>query len=130
MVHACAQKLSILLRYVQQKACATQKEQKLIFEERNGRYHTDTHEYVLPQGVIFGFSPNTYGPPSSPKHMANKAITFKNNTITCSPDGSITPGTLYITDSEKKVTYALTVPVSSIALLRLYRLEEAWVCLS
>lgn len=130
IVHAHAQKMSILFRYLQQKACAMQKEQTLIFDERSVRYYTDTAEYFLPQGVRFGFSYNAYGPPSSPKQIISKAITFKNNTVTFSPDGSITPGTIYMTDAQKKMTYALTVPISSISLLRLYRLESSWVCLS
>lgn len=118
------------MRYLQQKACATQQEQKLVFDERTARYYTDTAEYYLPQGVRFGCAQNTYGPPSSPQHLVYKSITFNNNTIIFSPDGSVTSGTLYLTDSDKKMTYALTVPVSSCALLRLYRLDGTWVCLS
>lgn len=130
IVHAHAQKMSILFRYLQQKACATQKEQKLVFDERTRRYYTDVAEYHVPQGVLFGFSPNAYGPPSSPKQIISKAITFKNNTVHFSPDGSMTPGTIYMADAEKKITYALTVPISSISLLRLYRLESSWICLT
>lgn len=130
ILHAHAQKMSILLRYLQQKACATQKEQKLIFDERYARYYTQDAEYFLPHGILFGFSANAYGPPSSPKQSISTAITFKNNTVYFYPDGSITSGTIYMADAEKKITYALTVPISSISLLRLYRLDSSWVCLS
>jgi hypothetical protein len=139
MVHAQVEKLELLFRYFQQKACATQTEQKLIFDERTSTYYAvDSFKETLPAGIQFGFLNNVYGPPSSPKTLIHKGITFNNNTVMFSPDGSISSGTLYLIDAEKNILYALTAPISHISFLRIYRYDERydghyngkWVCLS
>lgn len=130
MMHAQVEKLAVLFRYFQQKACATQTEQKLTFDERTATYSADSFKETLPVGIQFGFLNNVYGPPSSPKTLIHKGITFTNNTVMFSPDGSISSGTVYLVDTEKNILYALTAPISHISLLRIYRYDGKWVCLS
>ncbi len=130
LMHAEVEKLAVLFRYFQQRACVMQTEQKLTFDERTSSYFSDNYKQTLPFGIQFGSVPNCYGPPSHPQTRINKGITFKNNTVVFSPDGSISAGTLYLVDAEKKLTYAITSPISHISFLRIYRYDSVWKCLS
>lgn len=130
LMHAEVEKLAVLFRYFQQRACVTQTEQTLIFDERTSSYSSGTYKQTLPFGIQFGFVSSCYGPPSKPQIVINKSITFKNNTVLFSPDGCISSGTLYLVDTEKKYMYALTAPISNISFLRIYRYDSQWTCLS
>jgi len=130
IMHAEVEKLAVLFRYFQQRACVTQREQKLVFDERTGSYVCDTYKQTLPFGIQFGCIAHSYGPPSNPQTLIKKGITFKNNTVVFSPDGSISAGTVYLVDAQKKLMYALTSPISHISFLRMYRYDSGWSCLS
>ncbi|MCL4380629.1 hypothetical protein M1466_04045 [Candidatus Dependentiae bacterium] len=58
------------------------------------------------------------------------ATTYKDNTVTCYPDGSIAAGTIYFS-TKKQQRYCIAVEVTPLAPLRLYRQEQdKWTELS
>ena len=66
------------------------------------------------------------GPPSNPTRPLVKPVTFKNETITLYADGIVESGTVYITDSDHTVLYAVSSGVGHTSLLRLYKYQGSW----
>ena len=94
-------------------------------------YKTETEKnnpITLNRNIVFGFLPNSKGPPSSPKKTISSAVTFKDKvspeTATLSTDGKITPGTIYLIDRKKKYMQALTLPIGQISYIRRYRYQN------
>ena len=125
------EQLHTTFSFLQQKALATGVKQKLSFDLSNNRYtyklRSKKITHKLPTKVSFGFFPNALGPPSKANRPITQASTFPNQ-ITFSPDGTITPGTIYLVDNNKKIMNALTVPVSNVSYVRKYRYgDKRWV---
>lgn len=56
--------------------------------------------------------------------------TFVQNRIIFFPDGKIQPGSLYLTDTQERYLYALTIPVGQVSYIRRYRYDHhRWVLL-
>ncbi len=91
----------------------------------SNHYTCKGQQHQLAQGVSFGAPPGVKGPPSSPKKMLTKVCTFKNNCISCSKDGVISAGTVYIIDAQGSL-YALTASVAPYSYLRKYRYAGKW----
>ena len=130
VVRAEVEKLYTLCRFFQQIACVTQTEQRLLIDPVAGTYSCGPYAYTLASGVCFNYMPSCYGPPSKPTNPISKPITFQHNTIIFFPDGTISSGTLYVTDADKKYMYALTAPINHISFLRIYKYGTGWTCLS
>lgn len=77
--------------------------------------------HKLSSGISFGLLPGIKGPPAQPKGIVRIPITFEKQRMVCFPTGTLQPGTLYITDTQKRWQYALSVPVGTISYLRKYR---------
>jgi len=95
------------IKYLQQRAVVSGKKQILHFDKENNTYtygnKTGGNKICkLSKNVKFGIIPEIKGPPSAPKKVVQSPITFKGENIVFHPDGIITSGTVYITDSKKK----------------------------
>jgi hypothetical protein len=113
--------------YTRQLAIATNQPQMITFDQTNHSYNYSKYQDKLSNYTRFGFAPGTYGPPSDPKNPLTQAITFDQQQVLISPQGVIAPGAIYLTDQQHKLTYALTVPLSQITLMRKYKnLNGRW----
>lgn len=104
------ERLYFYLLYMQNKAKIEKKDQSIVLKD-----------VKLTDGVLFGFLRNSKGPPSDPKYLINKPITFKDNKIMFYKDGTISSGIIYLIDKNYNVMYALTSGVSDISYLRRYK---------
>ena len=125
------EKLHAMFHYLQERALVINEDQMLMFDIEHQCYFIGDRKEQLPQGIIFGFLPNTAGPPSKPIKPITHAVTFKNNKATFYADGTIAAGTVYLTDLDRTSMYALTSPISQISFLRTYRYYKgSWVPLT
>lgn len=126
IAHAEIDKLASACSYMQQKAMATNQEQLLVFDVQKNQYRFDNVQEALSRRVLFNFLPNVLGSPGSPSHFISKAVTFSDSSIHFYPTGIISSGTVYLTDTDKKIMYALSNGVSQVSYLRLYRYDGIW----
>ena len=126
IVHAEVDKLAITCSYLQQKAIASNSEQILKCDVEKKRYCGDNVNETLSPRVCFGYLSNVLGSPGSPSRVITKAITFPGSSIHFYPTGTISSGTAYLTDKNKKNMYALSNAVSQVSYLRLYRYDGKW----
>jgi prepilin-type N-terminal cleavage/methylation domain-containing protein len=126
IVHAEADKIAAMCFYLRQKAIAKNIQYVLIFDAQNNEMRCDGICEKLSQRVAFGFIENALGPPGSPSHKIEKAITFPGNTIHFYPTGIISSGSVYLVDKKKKFMYALSNAVSQFSYLRVYHYDGKW----
>lgn len=100
--------------------------QEVVLEIDQNSYRYGTERTLLPKGVTFGWLPAVQGPPATPRTPVTTASTFAHHVITCSPEGVVSSGTVYLTDSKKTVLYALSSGVGSVSFLRKYRYAKRW----
>lgn len=121
--------LQIICITLQQKATVTQEKQSLTFNGDQRSYFFNNQTEKLLPGISFNFIPGLKGPPSNPKKLVTRAITFPDQVITFYPDGTISAGTLYLINREQQ-QYALTVPISKASFTRKYQYrQKQWVYL-
>ncbi len=111
--------------YMQRHALVTRQQQILTLDLDQHRYQFNGRNYKLAKGVQFGIIP-AKGPPSSPNKHLTKACTFKNDQIIFYPDGIIDSGSVYLTNENHDLLYALTVAVSPYSYLRTYCYADTW----
>lgn len=111
--------------YMQRHALVTRQKQILSFDLVNNTYNFDGKSHQLPKGVCFGIMP-VKGPPSSPHQLLDKPCTFKNSQIQFHPDGIIDVGSIYLSNNQRNLLYALTVAVSPYSYLRTYCYADTW----
>ena len=116
--------------YLQRRALMTKKSQTVSFDLEHNSYSANGRVYRLPSHVIFGTMQGVKGPPSSPENLLTEPITFKDNSAIFHPNGIIKPGAIYLTDSSKRCTYALSCAVSTVYYLRKYQYTDRWQLLS
>jgi len=116
-------RLHTVITYLRRKAVVEQQPQSIRFTSLG--YSAD-REWQLPANVIFGIHKAVKGPPSDPKKPLNSAITFRNNTLEIYPDGTVSAGAVYLTDTGRSCLYALTSDASAITGVRCYRYRGAW----
>jgi prepilin-type N-terminal cleavage/methylation domain-containing protein len=126
IVHAEVDKLAGVCSYLQQKAIATNSDQILVCDVQKNEYRLDNIHEMLSKRIGFGFLPNILGSPGSPTRSIKKAVTFPDSSIHFYPTGTISSGTVYLTDKNKKLMYALSNAVSQVSYLRLYRYDGKW----
>ncbi len=126
IAHAEIDKLAGACTYLQQKAIATNSDQSLVCNTQKNEYRGDNVCETLSSRISFGFLPNVLGSPGSPSRSIKKAITFPDSSIHFYPTGIISSGTVYLTDKNKKIMYALSNAVSQVSYLRLYRYDGRW----
>lgn len=121
-----AQKFRQFCWYVRQNALATGKDCVVSIDSKTGAYSYAGRCEKFSSGVTFGTIPGVLGPPSNPTRPLVKPVTFKNETITLYADGIVESGTVYITDSDHTVLYAVSSGVGHTSLLRLYKYQGSW----
>lgn len=129
MVRGELDQLYTLCYMLQRSAMMFHQSQKITFDVANNVYRYKTTEYKLPNNVRFGVAPGVKGPPSSPDLPVSNPVTFKENSITFTPDGIIQPGAVYFTDRNQRYTYALSCAVGQVSYLRRYQYTTKWALL-
>lgn len=117
-----ARLLSASIRGCQYKALATGTPCSMLFSD-DQRYRIGAREHTLPTGVYFGWVPDSSGPPSRPNRLICRAATFENNILTCHPDGTLTPGTVYLTDSARRWMCAVSCAIDH-GVVTTYRYDQ------
>ncbi len=116
-------RLYTVITYLRRKAIIEQQPQTICFTKKG--YRAD-REWRLADTVLFGIRKNIQGPPSDPKKPITAAITFRNNTLNIYPDGTLSAGAVYLTDTSRSCLYALTSDASAISGVRCYRSRKKW----
>ncbi len=123
-LHAEAEKIAALIRTSRMSALATHRLISLTINIQHNTLCTLQYQEHIRKGIHIGVIPNSFGPPSRPEQPLTSACTFAHNTIIFYPDGTVTPGTLYITDTHKRYMYAITCPIAHTFYLRIYSYEQ------
>jgi prepilin-type N-terminal cleavage/methylation domain-containing protein len=123
------ERLYALAFYLQQRAYVEQKQQTLTINPKSNSYTGGSRSYTLAHPLIFGTLAGTKGPPSEPEKPITHPITFKNNTIVFYPGGTISAGTMYLTDTSKSCLYALSCAISQVSHIRRYKYHKRWIML-
>jgi type II secretory pathway pseudopilin PulG len=132
MAHAELEKLYARVCFLRARAIMSNHIQTLHFDEYSASYQTgDSQQKIhLSNHVQFAVVPQLLGPPSNPTHQILSPVTFPHNTLTLYPDGTMQAGAVYLTDSNSRCLYALTIPVGQRSCVRKYRYDTGtWVLL-
>jgi len=106
--------------YLQQQAIAENKQKTILFNSSEHFYESAQEKHKLSRYVKFDIIPGVLGPPSHPQKQLKKAFTCKENKLVITPEGIISPGTIYLVDDKKQFLYAITVPIAGVSFTRLY----------
>lgn len=130
------QRLYAVLQYTQRKALIERAPCTLVFHPEKRSYTSD-HEHVLHPEVVFGVQQGLCGPPSSARQPIIDPITWPHKKIVFYPPdhslstaGSMSSGTVYLTDRERSCSYALTCDASYGSILRRYQYKDGWKLIS
>ncbi len=124
------EKMYTLFFYLNQRALVSNQEQTLHFDIEKNTYQAGNRVEKLVHSLCFGILPQVNGPPSQPTKPLTQSITFVDATAHFYPDGTISSGSIYITDNDHTLLYALTISVGHISYLRKYRFNNrnsSWV---
>jgi len=130
VVRAELEHLYALSYYLQRKALMLHQPQQLTFDIKHHTYQANNKTYRLPAHVRFGVASGVKGPPSTPEKLIVNPVTFPEHTVTFHSDGVIQAGTVYLTDTNRQCTYALSCSVSAVSYLRKYQYTNAWHLIS
>ena len=118
--------LHTICQSLQQRAMATNTKQQLIFNRVDNSYSFGGNTHQLPHYLQFGVISGVKGPPASPNRLVTNPITFKRDIIVFHPDGIISPGAVYLIDTDNQFLYALSSGIAQVSFLRLYRYRSRW----
>lgn len=107
--------------YLQRMAMVSGQKKSLHIDVDHHAYTFQGERVAGEWGVCFGTVPGAQGPPSDPHTEIKYASSFGDNTIIFYPDGKMRPGSLYLTDTQHRVGYAVTVPISHVSTMYTYR---------
>ncbi|MEX2437971.1 MAG: GspH/FimT family pseudopilin [Candidatus Babeliales bacterium] len=120
IVKAHAEQLLSTMMYMQREAMVANAKKNLTFSPSRNQYSYNQNVVTLPQGVRFGVIAGVQGPPSLHSKQPQGAVTYQNQEIVFLPDGKMSAGSVYLTDSNYQVMYAITTAVSHISYIRMY----------
>jgi hypothetical protein len=126
MLAAEIEKLYAVMTFLQRKAHAEKCDQILYCDTKTNTYRFDNTNIALGPSIIFGTDNGICGPPYKPEKIITDPITFKNHMIFFYADGTISSGTIYITDTQKSGVYALSSAVSQVSYMRKYKYQNGW----
>ncbi len=118
-------RLHAALLYVRRKALLEGKAQRIRFDESTQSYQVEV-VHTLSQKVRFGIVQGIKGPPGDPRKPLEKAITWRGATLEVLPDGTVSSGSVYLTDESRSCLYALTSDASAITGVRRYCYRSSW----
>ena len=136
LLHNELNRLYMLCIAYSQRAALQQRPYEITFSSTNSQIINITEPsqeeiHHLTNGTQFGILTSVKGPPATPQNFITQPITFVGNKITFYPDGKIQPGTLYLTDTNKRWLYALSCSVGTLSYLRRYRYEQnKWILMA
>lgn len=114
-----------LCYFLQQAALSTQTTHILTIDAHNNTINTFIGQHIINKNVIFGFG---HLNKNLARQQTTKPITFVNHTIYFYPNGTISSGSIYLTDKSHNTCYALTCPIGSTSTLRIYRFaDNHWI---
>ena len=116
-----------ILVYLQRKAVTEHRVCYLVFDSTKNTF-SGTIEGTLSSGVCFGRLKETTRQ-GTLGAIDTRAITWRNATVYAYPDGIISSGALYLTDTKRTIQYALTVDASAIRAIRRYTYNGSWRCI-
>ena len=90
--------LATIIMYAQQCALSSYSQQEIRCDIEHHTYQCQDRTIGLSHGVRFGTLPGTQGPPSHPTKAITTPITFENHTLILYPNGTVSSGTVYLTD--------------------------------
>ncbi len=129
LIRAELEHLYVTCYLLQRRAMMIQEAQTLTCDTEDHSYRYNNKEYRLPPSVRFGTAVGVKGPPSAPEKEIREPVSFKDATITCTPEGMIGAGAIYLTDRYRRWTYALSCAVGHVSYLRKYQYTQQWVLL-
>lgn len=115
-VRAELHRLYTVFVYMRRKAIIDQQTYSIIFSTHS--YQADT-DHQLSDQVQFG-APVILGPPGDPQKKIAHYSSWPADTVHFYADGTISSGAVYLTDSSRRCTYALTADASAVTGLRRY----------
>ena len=130
------EKIEVILRYLQQRAMATQHVQSLVITTTDHAYRYGSVRQTLPPRICFGYIATAYGPPGAPTAPLSQVATFPavNPTtfiLKIFPNGKMSSGTLYMRNYRGTRLGALTCTVSQVSYLRKYKYDSGqWTLLA
>ncbi|MFA5306356.1 MAG: type II secretion system protein [Candidatus Babeliales bacterium] len=130
------EKMEVILRYLQQRAMATQRVQSLVITTTAQTYSYGAARQILPPRICFGYLATAYGPPGNPTAPLTHVATFPavNPTtfiLKIFPNGKMSSGALYMRNYGGTRLGALTCTVSQVSYLRKYMYDSGqWVLLA
>ena len=127
---AQVERLYAFLQLMRSEAIVTNSKIVITIDELHNQL---LYKYPVPlgQSVRLAVIPGAYGPPSQPTKLLTHASSFEHGHIIFYPEGTISPGCLYITDANKTILYAVSVSVSQQSLIRKYYYEApGWILLT
>ena len=120
LVRSELEQLYITCAMLQRSAKMFNQNQIIFFDITNNSYRYKNSIHTLPHHVSFGVTSGVKGPPSSPERIISNPVSFQAQKVTFMPEGIIQPGTIYLTDSSKRYTFALSCGVGHVSYLRKY----------
>ncbi len=129
-VRAELEKFSACVHYLQRKAQLEKKQIILHIDTQKNRYYGSGIMHSLSRGVMFGIQLQVKGPPATEQALLAQAVTFKEQKIFFYPDGTLSAGSIYFTDTKKSCLFALTCAVAQVSYIRTYRFDKKWLLLS
>lgn len=124
-------RLQIASQFLQKKAVYSGQKTYLYFNLHDHSYSYDQRLEKLSEGVFFSSAPQISGPPAHPKGPITQAVTFRKQKMTFYPNGTISPGTVYLNNQNQSDLHALTVAVSQAAFIRKYKYQAGtWLYLN
>lgn len=120
-VNAALHTIRATCKQLQQRAQSTQKTHTLIIDQKNNCLRYNHSKIHLNKIIQINTLDQVFGPPGSPQKTPCSPVTFKKNIITFYKNGSISSGTIYLTDQNNQHQYALSNSIGSVPTLQLYR---------
>lgn len=130
IIQADVEKLYSIMIFLQRQAYLKNKILKLSFNKEKNSYFGENISGQLSDSTCFGIIKGVKGPPSNPDSIILDSISFNNHMILFYPNGTISSGTIYLTDKNKTGLYALTCGISSVAYIRKYKYKDKWQMLA
>jgi len=130
MVQTDLNQLHIVCLFLQKQAIYAGRKKSIKFNLEDRAYFYDEQKVELNKNTRFDFTPGASGPPAKPSGPINSAITFPKQKIVFYPNGTVSAGTVYLTNQQRKDMCALTVGVAQVTFIRKYKYQNgSWVYL-
>jgi hypothetical protein len=110
--------------YLRVKAIAMGTTQELQLDPDAQTYSYDGAIHHFPSCLAIAVLPGAKGPPGGATHVIKNPISFDSNTISFSPDGILSAGTVYFVGNN--TAFAISSGVGHVSILRKYRYDGSW----